>query len=275
MSKWSKEKRERLKEVCSYYTLEELAKIFCTSEKSIIREILFLGYTHEEVTGNLQKCNKCKNILHLDNFNKRSRTRRGKNSICKECMRKYKKQRYNKAKEKIGNNEGTIWSKEDEELLKKIYKLYTYEELAVTFKRTKNAIYTRILKLKLIEKEEIPKGSKKCPKCKEILELDKFYKMKNGKPYFICKNCNKLYTKERSINKMVETEQKEKKIKIEEYKKELEHQELFCKKCNSKKEIDDYYFRISKDGTVNKLCKDCNKRSNQKYELKRARIKGY
>jgi len=45
-------------------------------------------------------------------------------------------------------------------------------------------------------KEVLPKGMKRCSKCREVKSISEYYKRKNGLSY-LCKECHKNYQNER------------------------------------------------------------------------------
>ena len=112
------------------------------------------------------------------------------------------------------SNKKKVWTQEEAELLLKIYKLYTNEELAEMFDCKISAINTKrnalgigIRQLEAEANKDVPEGHKRCPECEEILPEDSFYLLCRREPergrMKICKKCNNAArSKERADEKL-------------------------------------------------------------------------
>lgn len=110
-----------------------------------------------------------------------------------------------------------VWTKEEANLLLKIYTLYTNEELAEMFNCKVSAINTKRTSLgigiKQLEAEanaDVPEGYRRCRECGEVLSLEEnFYILSRKNPergrMKICKNCsNSSKAKTRAEEKEIE-----------------------------------------------------------------------
>lgn len=114
------------------------------------------------------------------------------------------------------NSEKKKWTKEEADLLLKIYMLYTNKELAEMFDCKVSAINTKRTALgvgiKQLEEQanaDVPEGYRRCKECGEILLLEEnFYPLSRKNPkrgrMKICKNCgNANKSKERAEEKLI------------------------------------------------------------------------
>lgn len=92
-----------------------------------------------------------------------------------------------------------FWTKEEEEVLKKIHTLYSSKELAEMFDTSIGAINTKKASLGIAKhqiEEVLPEGYRKCSACKEVLPEEEFYHRKKGDPTsgysHHCKSCDSL-----------------------------------------------------------------------------------
>ena len=108
-----------------------------------------------------------------------------------------------------------VWTKEEADLLLKIYTLYTNEELAEMFDCKVSAINTKrtslgigIKQLEAEANKDVPEGHRKCRECGEILPLEDFYILSRKNPergrMKACKKCaNASKSKERAEEKLI------------------------------------------------------------------------
>lgn len=110
-----------------------------------------------------------------------------------------------------------VWTKEEAELLKKIYTLYTNEELAEMFNCKVTSINTKrtalgigIKQLEAEANKDVPEGYRRCTECGEILKLEEhFYIKSRTNPergrMKVCKKCsNSNKSKQRAELKLIE-----------------------------------------------------------------------
>lgn len=163
--------------------------------------------------------------------------------------------------------ENKIWTKEESEHLKNIYKLYTNEELAEMFDTNKKAIAFKKWSLgigTLEYKKSIPKDHILCRECKEILHIDNFH-IKNRSNLelgrdTLCKNCKRitksiLFQEEKIIRH---------KKKLEDFLEINKDTLLECGKCHNISNAKKYNYSIGLNGRIMKECKKCNKLSISK-----------
>ena len=165
------------------------------------------------------------------------------------------------------------WTKEDEEHLKNLIAMgVSVKEIAIVFERGEKAVRAKMSKMgiKLLNKEEIPEGHKRCSRCKEILPFDHFNKnkgRKTGRDDY-CKMCKSQMGLERKAKKIQEKEEAER----EEQRKKDEGKTKTCKIC--KQEFPLQEFR-NKDNTLRSYCKKCNNQKRKENKIKQSKEKGY
>lgn len=116
----------------------------------------------------------------------------------------------------MSNNNKKIWTKEEADLLSKIYMLYTNEELAEMFDCKVSAINTKrtamgvgIKQLEEMANSDVPEGYRRCRECGEVLLLEEnFYILSRKQPQRgrmkVCKNCaNSAKAKARAEEKEI------------------------------------------------------------------------
>lgn len=172
------------------------------------------------------------------------------------------------------------WTKEEEEYLTQVYKLYSLEELAEIFKCTKKQVYTKLFGLGYIggtyKEYDIPEGYKKCYRCEEILPYEEFYNNKSkpdGKSSE-CKHCDRAYNIMRRRQKQAEQEKLEEEARKQEYINSLKGKEIACKH-HGIQTIDDYRIYKKRDGSFSRKCKKCESEYQQKNNAKKLKERGY
>lgn len=161
---------------------------------------------------------------------------------------------------------GKIWPDEDKEYLKEAYTKYnlSIKEIAEALKRTPGSVKAKIVKLELKRpKEDIPEGYKRCPRCKEILPINRFGKKNQNKNTIdsYCLQCKNDMFKERKVKK--EAQQTKKDIK-----------EKKCTKCGQVKPIEEFYYR-KKENRYYSICKECERKRLKEYSIKSKKERGY
>lgn len=184
------------------------------------------------------------------------------------------------------------WSNEDRKLFLSIYEKFQDYQLADIFETNVDSIVKYKKKLGLIskdistkeQKEDLYKiGLKRCTMCDEVLPLEDFHwaNISKGIKKSRCKRCRSENRRQKKVEKKlselinnIEAEEKLKAKKISQYKDGLAGKELFCKKCNKSKTLDDFKYRISR-GRVYKSCKECEKRKSEETKLRNLLERGY
>lgn len=190
----------------------------------------------------MKVCNKCKEEKHISEFYKHSSTKDGYNTICKACMKTYKRKGYRQYSIKEGKKK----CKKCGEWLNLEYfykdknKGYYSSYCKECIKKRANNNYNRATEISV--KEEY----RKCSICKKWLDINHFYllnknniSLKHSKS--TCKECTKTY---KYLDKYGLTN--------EEYKKMYNDQKGVCKICGKNNN--------TKEGKAKRLCVDhCHK----------------
>lgn len=169
------------------------------------------------------------------------------------------------------------WTKEETELFKQIYHLYSYEELAEIFECDRDKISNKAITEGLAGKRpEVPEGKKRCSTCQEVYELDLFDNNrynKDGKASE-CKSCSKMRKSLAHRRKKYEEEQKELEAKKAAYLKKFEGVTLVCKK-HGEQTIDDYRIYKNVNGNYSRKCKKCDNERIKINRQKKIKEQGY
>lgn len=179
---------------------------------------------------------------------------------------------------------GRRWSQEELERLKQVSTLYSLDELADFFNRTKPSIQRKLFDLSLKHKEsKMDKSNietddtKFCTGCETCLPLDSFHAACNGRKgvYYICKECYSQRRRQqrldaRSDDSFITSEEREQLISA--YTEKHKHKTFYCKQCESPKVIADFNLSVKKKENggfrVAKNCRECSKRRNMKHRQK-------
>lgn len=154
-----------------------------------------------------------------------------------------------------------IWTKEEEEMLLKIYDIYDSKELAEMFDTNYRSVNAKKRALGIGKekfKKEIPEGYKRCSDCEEVLSEENFQRRSKTDTtvgrYSICKDCNRLIKsikfKERKIERY--------KTLIDNYINNNKNADLICSRCNRINKISTYEILVNGKGKLIKKCSNCN-----------------
>ena len=170
------------------------------------------------------------------------------------------------------------WTEEEKDKIKKIYNLYTKNELAELFNTTVKSIEYILIKLDLYtKKKKVKDGYKICSNCKEELPIEMFNKRNKNDPdntlkrQCYCKHCSKII---KHVNGIKRKENQEKDIKekiISDYIEKNKGKTFFCKLCNKEHTIDDFIIYINNryPNTPHKICRHNRLEKRRKALIKR------